>query len=442
MKQLFLKNFYRSLRFRFGLVFGFVFLLLLSVLVLIIYFNIKNTFEDSFDNRLLTEANFILERTSIDPLMIPLPKEGEYFLLTYQIGNRSDTLFNNLPFLPSNWQMYQSKFLKWKSVRSIKPTESDGQIIVIYAYSSEDLIGNIKQLQILLFLFIPFAVLISVIIGYFLSGYLLKPVNYIIKKTSKVSLQNEIELLEMPSTQDELYHLTLAINQMLQRIDLQNKHQHAFFAAASHELRTPLSVMLTELQVLEAAGLPPEIKIMIENQKSAVQGLIKIVNDFLVMAQLKAKKVSTVKTPCDLREMSLDVLQKFQKDAKHKRQSFKVSIFPGDETFIINADSNHLTIAISNLVVNTIKHGLADSLIEIQLKKQNSSIVLQLTNRANINTGNIDELKNEFVRDSSGAEGFGIGLWITDKLIELNEGKLILRYSENTFVAELRWQAT
>ncbi len=437
MKKYFTYPFYHSLRFRFGLLFGLLFLLFLLGVIFFLYGNVKTNLEKSFESRLESGANLVLQKTEISPVIIPLPQGEEYFLLTYNNTQKTDTLFNNLPLSSTQLlaEQHQSA-TAWRFTKASKTLETNGVITIEYVLSANEFNNSIWQLQLLLFIYVPVAFIISLIAGYFLSGFLLRPISHIIVKARQTDLQNEIRLLDEPKTKDELHHLTVALNRMLERIQKQAQHQNAFFASASHELRTPLSNMLTELQVLQLKDIPAEMQVVFQNQIAEVQRLNRLVNDFLLLSQLKSGNFLIHIELINVSEICIDSIERLQEKAQQRLQTFKINLQPTDGEFRILADKDQLSIIINNLVDNAIKYGQVSTMININISQSDKNISVQIVNKTDNDIKNVDECKSEFHRQGFYKEGFGLGLWIADQLVQKNNGDLLLSFDAPNFSAE------
>ena len=441
MKKYFPYPFYQGLRFRFGLIFGLLFLSFLLVIVFFLFSNVKIQLEKSFESRLGSQANIILQKTEISPLTIPLPQENEYFLITYNNSKKIDTLFNNLPIPAKVLTASNLKTKWWQAIQASRTLETDGVVNVMYALPANELNNDIEQLRLILFIYVPVALLISFISGYFLSGFLLKPIAHIISKANDTSLQNEIQLLKEPKTKDELHHLTVALNRMLQRIQKQSQQQNAFFASASHELRTPLSLMLTELQVLQMSNVPGEIKPVVQNQIEAVQRLNKLVNDFLLMSQLKSGTLILQKENINIVELITGCSERLMDKMQPRNLSLKINLLPVDGNFDVWADAALLNVIIFNLMENAVKYAKEQTQIEIIAEQKEENIVFNVSNVTDKKIINIEKLTIEFQREDNYKDGFGLGLWIVDQLVKKKNGNLLLSYQHPLFIAQVIFPA-
>jgi heavy metal sensor kinase len=96
---------------------------------------------------------------------------------------------------------------------------------------------------------LPVLVLLASLLGYWLSGRSLAPVNSIIETAQSIGVQNLSRRLQPPKARDELYRLTETLNAMLERMELSFQKITQFTADASHDLRTPLAVIRASAEI-------------------------------------------------------------------------------------------------------------------------------------------------------------------------------------------------
>ena len=94
-----------------------------------------------------------------------------------------------------------------------------------------------------LVLFTPVLALIAGGLGYWISGRALAPVDRIISDAEAIGASNLSERLSVPPAHDELRHLSVTLNAMLDRIEASVSRVTQFTADASHELRAPLALI-------------------------------------------------------------------------------------------------------------------------------------------------------------------------------------------------------
>lgn len=422
--------FYQSLRFRFGLLFNSLLFLCVSIIVYSLYDNAKTELDRSFSLQLSSAANAVLQKTDINPIAVPLPKNGEFFRITYDNKVKKTQLINTLPEDVADKE-------KWRMVSLKKYPENGGSISVDFALSAENYHSAVRKLRRLLYIYLPVAFLVSFLGGYLLSGFFLRPLRRIIHNASKVDLEH-ITLLSKPQARDEFYHLTYALNRMLIRIDEQVKQQTAFFTTASHELRTPISNMLTELQIFNRAFLDSDTRKLLDNQEQEVKRMKALVDNFLWMSQIESGNLRTNRSEIDLAELVLEISEGFAKQMAINGQRFRIEFSPVDGNFTISADKNQVEVIIKNLISNAVKYIKGDPVIDIQVFQDKKKGIM-ISNPVSRNIEDPEKLKGQFLRDTFHKDGFGLGLWISDILSGKNKAKLSLNSVNQRFSAMLEF---
>jgi two-component system sensor histidine kinase VanS len=91
--------------------------------------------------------------------------------------------------------------------------------------------------------------LLSIALGYLVAGRVLRPLRTMTATTRQISERNLSERLDLPGPRDELKDLADTIDGLLGRLEAHVAEQQRFAANASHELRTPLATTQALLDV-------------------------------------------------------------------------------------------------------------------------------------------------------------------------------------------------
>ena len=97
---------------------------------------------------------------------------------------------------------------------------------------------------------LPILVLVASMLGYWLSGKSLAPVDRIIRTAEQIGVENLSRRLEVPEPRDELRRLTETLNSMLDRIETSFRRITRFTADASHDLRTPITIIRATAEIV------------------------------------------------------------------------------------------------------------------------------------------------------------------------------------------------
>jgi len=260
--------------------------------------------------------------------------------------------------------------------------------------------------------------------GLLIAEQMLKPVNKLISATQKLTSQNLGDIFQIETEDDELGVLTNNFNAMSQRLKQSFDAQKEFTANASHELKTPLTIIQSALDsALEDKKITQtELVDLIKKASNSTKDMTKLINNLLLLA-----------TPENEVEMVDTNLVKILKDSISNVKM----IFPNREIvlqtvhkyIVINGNSTLLTRAITNIIENAVKYSPEDKPIKVICKhKDNTSRVSIVDKGIGIKKDKINKLTKRFYRaDESRSKktgGYGLGLSIAKKIIDLHHAKL------------------
>lgn len=106
----------------------------------------------------------------------------------------------------------------------------------------EDITGHILWGLIWMFL-------VSLVMGWFLAGRSLRPINRIVEVAENIQARDLTERINLSGPDDELTRLAGTFDAMLDRLSGSFRLQQRFLASTSHDLRNPLAVIRSNLEV-------------------------------------------------------------------------------------------------------------------------------------------------------------------------------------------------
>ena len=289
--------------------------------------------------------------------------------------------------------------------------------------------------------------LVSVIVAFFYTWYMTKP----IKKISKLSKQmadmdfsglcptnrtDEIGVLSH-SLNDLSKKLAAALselqeaNQKLQAdIDMERrleKQRVEFFAAASHELKTPITIIKGQLQgMLYQVGRYKDRETYLAQSLEITDTLGKMVQELLTISRLDTPGYTCKKSNLNLSNFIIDRITVFEDLFMQKDLTVEQSISP--EIYILG-DMQLLQKALDNLLGNAAAYSGAGNQILIKLWKETETTTLTIENTgAHIPDEAISKLFEPFYRvDQSRNKqtgGTGLGLYIVKTILDLHGAKI------------------
>ena len=430
--------FYKSIRTKAAVLFLVVFVTILVPANWLIFKKVKLTLEEADTRELSAEAEKLVDNLQLDPLSIPLPP-NRYLLKVQAIKNQQiDELFSSPGFPVVGPHNYLEDWFVWDSLKIVNIKKGD-------EYSSSELVvslaRSVTQLRaqkgdVLSYLIVAncLSILSAAVLVFIAAGQLINPIKRIISTASKITASKTIDRVSVPSTMDESKQLAETLNEMFLRMELSIKNQVNFFASAAHELKTPLAVMNTELSVaLKKVDLPTQ-KIL-QSQLHEVQRLDRLIQDFLLISQLKSETLALRKEPERLEEVLYASLKKTKYLAEERNIQIQIKVEDNIPTLFSHIDFEKIQTVISNLLQNAFKYSLIESIVKVSISYQENRSTLVITNPVSTPIENLHLLKNEFHKSNELAGGLGMGLWIADQIITLHGGQLELSYLQNEFSA-------
>ncbi len=255
------------------------------------------------------------------------------------------------------------------------------------------------------------------------------PVKAALLRNSEVSdatetIAKELVLLNLFILVIGGYVSYLLARRNLMPIEKAHEAQSRFTSDASHELRTPLAVMKTELEValMDKNATAKDLKEVLVSNLEEVDKLSKLAQMLLNMSQFDNNKLKL--EPVNLYKITQSIIHDFRLpesriiiDAIHK------PIVHGNETAIAEL--------IKILVDNALQYSPNDSLIVINLTKDDNNATFEITNTGpGIPSDKLPHIFDRFYRaDSSRTsgtqKGYGLGLALAKQIVELHKGELI-----------------
>jgi heavy metal sensor kinase len=156
-----------------------------------------------------------------------------------------------LPSFAGGQVSFRTANLNWLQYRiASRAVVAEGQTFFVRAaVPTETFDQALDRFRLILKQTLPAVVILASLVGYWLSGRALSPINQIIESARKIDAENLSERLVVSEPHDELRRLSETLNEMLSRIDSSVRRITQFTADASHDLRTPVAVIRTDAEL-------------------------------------------------------------------------------------------------------------------------------------------------------------------------------------------------
>ena len=287
---------------------------------------------------------------------------------------------------------------------------------------------------VIMLVLIPLILLLTALGGYYITKRAFRPINNIVKTANDISAQKDISRrieITPDAKEDELHHLSLTLNKMLDKIENLIMQEKQFTSDASHELRTPISVILAQGEYLLDIAKDEKEKELAQTIVDKSKQVSKLVSRLLLLARIDQHRQKFNKEKVDL-SVIVDVAVDSMKELASQKEILLFSNVA--EGTIVDADEALLLSAITNLISNGIKYGNKSGHVAVSASRiGDRTEIIVADNGVGISEEDIDKIWTRFYRvddvrnDEYGSSG--LGLPMVKSIIELHSGEITVKSS-------------
>jgi heavy metal sensor kinase len=200
---------------------------------------------------------------------------------------------------------------------------------------------------------IPGALILGLLLGWFMAGRALEPVLEVAKAAQRISGSNLSLRIPTRQADDELDYLILTFNRMIERLEASFQQMKQFSADVSHELRTPITAIRGQLEVaLFTAKTTEQYRDAMVDALQDIDRLSQIVRALLLLSQAESGQLALQKTRVNLSEVVRDLVEQFQIPAEAEKVHLFADVPPEG---LADVDRVQIERMITNLLSNAVK---------------------------------------------------------------------------------------
>jgi signal transduction histidine kinase len=423
-----------------------IFLLLGSAVYYFSSLNRKNEFSQRLRNRALTTSRLLIELEEINrPLLKKIDSLTMNLLFEESISiynDKNELYYSNRaiiaePVKPTVSMLemirkdkeYRFSVGNFEGVGTIYNERANNYVIVATAI---DRTGRnaLEQLKRILLLSGLVGIVITMLIGYYFSINLLRPLAQIINEMNEISFQNISQRIATSNRKDELNQLVQTFNSLLERLETSFNNQKSFIANASHELSTPLAAISSQLEVaLLQNRNEKEYKAVLASVQEDVVHLNNLVRKLLELAKAGAGKGMNLE-PVRIDEVVLSAVEEVNKLHQQYHVYLSFNEIPDEETqCYIYGNEELLFIAFKNIIENACKYSPAHKAwVSIEIKPDKKMIRIK-DEGIGMTEDEIQKVFEPFFRSQRAetiTDGLGLGLSMSSGIIRLHKGEIII----------------
>lgn len=211
-----------------------------------------------------------------------------------------------------------------------------------------------------------------------------------------------------------------------------NEAKIKFFMDISHEIRSPITLLLSPVDSLLKQPQTPQTTAQLLTVRRNAQRVLNLADQMLDIRKIEKGKMRLVYTPTDLCGFIRELVEMFRPQASDK--GLKIEFRSSEQSLMAPVDRNNLDKILVNLISNAVKYTPSGGEIVVDLSRTVDSSERECYEIKVIDTGiGLDNklIKHLFERFYRGREhhqqntpGFGIGLDLCTRLVELHGGEI------------------
>ncbi len=369
---------------------------------------------------------------SDNSLWIYIARNSKYF---FQIRSPKGETLEKSPSLGEMSLPFKGKknsfttvCLNGKFLRVANYYDRDIGIVIQVAY-------NIKRERRMLMGFISIVfgaiatiMIISTIGGYLVSRRALRPLDELSRAIKNISNENLNQQINLPDIPEELKGLVDSFNDMLTRLNRAFEQQKRFISDLSHELKTPISVILMQSElILKRERNPDEYRKALQTIQSTASVMSELIEKMLLVASLNSKYAALHLEECTLGEIIEKSLSILSPEITRREVIINNSC---REEIKLMCDKTAMLEVMINLIDNAIKYNRPSGSVSIECSIKDERVIIKVKDTGKgIEKEKLEHIFEAFFRaDASRSKsinrGFGLGLSIVKKIVELHKGTI------------------
>lgn len=218
-----------------------------------------------------------------------------------------------------------------------------------------------------------------------------------------------------------------------------SKAKELFLANMSHEIRTPLNVIIGMIRQLNKEKLSVNQKFYVSQSESSAKHLLTILNNILDISKIESGEMELDYKPFSPSALAYNVHSILYSQAKEKNIEFKIEVSTKIQPVLIG-DDTRLKQTLFNLVGNSIKFtdkGIIILNVKVVEDTENNQTLMFEVSDTGIGMSDefvskiFDKFSQEQNTSTRGYEGTGLGMAISNDLVKLMGGDMIVKSSKN-----------
>lgn len=276
-----------------------------------------------------------------------------------------------------------------------------------------------------IFIFISaFSIIISSGVSAIVGKRILKPIAELRKSMNQVTQGDFSIQMNQVYTIDEVSDLYTDFNIMVKELGSTETLRNDFVSSVSHEFKTPITIIQGYVQLLQDSELTPEERAeFYQRILEGTQQLATLSDNILKLTKLETQNSDIEKADFRLDEQIREVILFLQPKWERRNLSLDIEL----PNAVYNGSEEFLYQVWLNILDNAIKYNKENGHISVKLEEKSSVFLVEIVDSGvGMTDAEAEKSFDKFYQAdrSRKTEGNGLGLSLSQKIIELHKGHI------------------
>ena len=312
----------------------------------------------------------------------------------------------------------------------------DGSHIYL-GLSERDELRVLRNLRYRFFCLWLLIVLFGSVIVFFVTRRMLGHVREITEAASRIGQSDLSSRVPTSNRKDEVEHLALTLNRMLDRIESSMHQLHTITESLAHDLRSPLTAIRGKLEIVLSGDLKGEQSEPIVSAIDELDRLTEFLNTSLDVAEAKADALRLSLTEVDLDDLIRVMIDLYEPCMSEK--GLRMNLCSSGPVTVL-ADAALLHRVIANLLDNELNHLPASCTVSIKLGASEDAATLIVEDDGPGFAAEIGLHMFEQRVKGRDSKGHGLGLAFVEAVVRAHGGSVTaLNRPEGGALLSISW---